>query len=115
MAVQLQPIEHNDPYQLSFSFMHSGGPSGQVTVDAHDDNDWHSSLYSSDVSGFSDLYEPVADLGDAAVWSALVHTLRVRSGLRRVTVELDLPFGAESQPGELEVACDAARAALDWR
>ena len=114
-AVQLHPIEHTDPYQLSFSLVRAGAPGGQVTIDAHHDDDWQSSLYTSSGSGFSDLYEPVVDLGDAAVWSALVHTLRVRAGVRRVTVELDLPFGAEPLPGELELACDAARAALDWR
>ena len=114
-AVQLLPIEHTDPYQLSFSLVRAGAPGGIVTIDAHDDDDWQSSLYTSDDSGFSDLYEPVRDLGDAAVWSALVHTLRVRSGVRRVTVELDLPFGADPLAGELELACDAARAALDWR
>jgi hypothetical protein len=114
-TITLQPIADGDPYQLSFWLERPGGPRGQVTIEAHADDEWPSSLCTAGEGGSSDLYEPVPNVGDAAAWASMVHTLRVRSGVRRVTVELDLPFGAELVPGEVELACYAARSALDWR
>jgi len=79
------------------------GLRGEVTIEPHVD----------DHSGFADLYESIDGLGDSAAWAPTIHTLRVSNSVHLVKVRLDLPFGADAPDGALELACAAARTALE--
>jgi hypothetical protein len=113
--VKLLPLTSTDSATRRYRLERPGAPDGEVVVEPHAASDWQSSLYEQGEDGFADLYEPVDGIGDAAAWTALAHTLRVRSGEWRVTVELDRPFGADVADDELELACEAARAVLGRR
>jgi hypothetical protein len=97
----LRPVVHA-PDEDVYAF-DGGGLRGEVTIEPHVE----------DHSGFADLYETVDGLGDSAAWAPTIHTLRVRHGARLVKVSLDLPFGADAPDGALELACAAARTALE--
>ncbi len=45
--------------------------------------------------GFGDLYEPIDDLGEAAVWEPLSHTLHAHSEGWAVIATVDMTFGSE--------------------
>jgi hypothetical protein len=65
--------------------------------------------------GFGDLYEPLTDLGEAAVWEPLSHTLHTHERGWAVTATVDVTFGSELAPGDLLRISDVARAALAAR
>ena len=85
---------------------------GEVLVEPSADDDWQASFDAAGDPYFGELYEVIGDLGDAAAWAPLSHTLRIRVGNQRITVDLEVPFGTEPRPEQLEVAVAGAREAL---
>jgi hypothetical protein len=89
------------------------GVAGEVVIEPDVDGDgWRAALDAANDPFFAELYEPVDDLGDMAAWAPLSHTLRVRVGELRMTVDLDVAFGTDATEEHLDLAITAAREAL---
>jgi len=111
-ACTLERVPDERPEVTRYRVKSALGLAGDVVVEPNADDDWQASFDAASDPYFGELYEVIADIGDAAAWVPLSHTLRIRVSDRRVTVDLEVPFGTEPTPEHLEVAITAAREAL---
>jgi hypothetical protein len=96
----------------SSGWLLSGDDHGDVVVAfGPDRGGWEQQLFeTADDEIFRDLYEPIADLGDAAVWAPMSRRLRVQTGGWRITVDVDLDDRGTA--ASLELAAALTRAVM---